>query len=193
MNTFGARRCNHEVMLRGAFANVRIKNLMVPGVEGGVTVHQPSGEQMGDLRRRRALSQGRRPARRARRRGIRHRLLARLGGEGPAAARNQSGRRARASSASTARISSAWASCPASSRVSDSVASLGIDGTETFDLTGVEGELEPRQDVTLTIHRKDGSSRKATVTLRADTPIEIEYLRHGGILPFVLREIMATT
>ena len=81
---------------------------------------------------------------------------------------------------------------PCQFKGSDTVASLGIDGTETFDLTGVEGELEPRQDVTLTIHRKDGSSRKATVTLRADTPIEIEYLRHGGILPYVLREIMAT-
>jgi aconitate hydratase len=80
---------------------------------------------------------------------------------------------------------------PCQFKGSDSVASLGIDGTETFDLTGVEGALVPRQDVTLAIRRKDGSSRQVTVVLRADTPIEIEYLRHGGILPFVLREIMA--
>ena len=59
------------------------------------------------------------------------------------------------------------------------------------DLTGVEGDLQPSQDVTLTARRKDGTTKKAIVTLRADTPIEIEYLKHGGILPYVLREIMA--
>ncbi|HYH43924.1 MAG TPA: aconitate hydratase, partial [Burkholderiales bacterium] len=80
---------------------------------------------------------------------------------------------------------------PCQFKGSDSVASLGIDGTETYDLTGVEGELNPSQDVTLTIRRKDGSTKTAAVTLRADTPIEIEYLKHGGILPYVLREILA--
>jgi aconitate hydratase len=80
---------------------------------------------------------------------------------------------------------------PCQFKGSDSVASLGIDGTETFDLSGVEGELQAGQDVTLTIRRKDGSTEKVSLTLRADTPIEIEYLKHGGILPYVLREIMA--
>jgi len=74
---------------------------------------------------------------------------------------------------------------------SDGVASLKIDGSETFDLLGVSGKLKPRQDVTLVIHRQDGSTQKATLTLRVDTPIEAEYLRHGGILPYVLREILA--
>jgi aconitate hydratase len=80
---------------------------------------------------------------------------------------------------------------PCQFKGSDSVASLGIDGTEAFDLTGVEGDLKPTQDVTLTIRRKDGSTKKVALMLRADTPIEIEYLRHGGILPYVLREILA--
>ena len=80
---------------------------------------------------------------------------------------------------------------PCQFRGSDSVASLAIDGTESFDLLGMEGELKPRQDVTLVIRRRDGSTQRVTLVLRVDTPIEAEYLRHGGILPYVLREILA--
>ena len=70
--------------------------------------------------------------------------------------------------------------------------SLNITGADTFDLIGVEGgNIKPMQDVTLVIHRADGSKQNVTVTLRVDSPIEVEYLRHGGILPFVLRELMA--
>jgi aconitate hydratase len=72
------------------------------------------------------------------------------------------------------------------------VASLKIDGSETFDLTGVDGEIKPMQDVTLVIQRKDGSKQNVSLTLRVDTPIEVEYLKHNGILQYVLREIMAT-
>jgi len=190
MNTFGARRCNHEVMVRGAFANVRIKNLMVPGVEGGVTQHQPSGEQMGvhDA------------AERYRREGV---PLVVFGGEeyGTGSSRDWAAKGpqllgvkfvvARGFERIHRTNLIMMGILPCQFKGSDSVASLGIDGSETFDLTGVEGELAPGQDVTLTIHRKDGSTKKATVTLRADTPIEIEYLKHGGILPYVLREILA--
>ena len=73
----------------------------------------------------------------------------------------------------------------------DGVASLKIDGSETFDLLGIDENLKPMQDVTLVIRRQDGSTQKTTLTLRVDTPIEGEYLRHGGILPYVLREILA--
>ncbi|MEO6908504.1 MAG: aconitate hydratase, partial [Abditibacteriaceae bacterium] len=69
-----------------------------------------------------------------------------------------------------------------------STASLKLDGSETFDLKGL-GDLNPRQDVTLSIHRKDGTSEDVDVTLRIDTPIEIEYYRSGGILPFVLKQL----
>src|SRR5260370_12608008 len=71
-------------------------------------------------------------------------------------------------------------------------ASLNLDGTETFDITGLENvEVEPRQDVTLTIRRADGSTQQVPLTLRIDTPIEIDYYLHGGILPYVLRQLLA--
>jgi aconitate hydratase len=189
MNTFGARRCNHEVMLRGAFANVRIKNLMVPGVEGGVTVHQPSGEQMGIYD----------ASARYRKEGT---PLAVFAGEeyGTGSSRDWAAKGpqllgirfvvARGFERIHRTNLIMMGIFPCQFKGNDSVASLGIEGTETFDLTGVEGDLTPSQDVTLTIQRKDGSTKKVTVTLRADTPIEIEYLRHGGILPYVLREIL---
>ena len=190
MNTFGARRCNHEVMVRGAFANVRIKNLMVRGTEGGVTVHQPSGEQMGihDA------------ADRYRSEGV---PLVVFAGEeyGTGSSRDWAAKGpqllgvkfvvARGFERIHRTNLIMMGILPCQFKGSDSVSSLSIDGTETFDLTGVEGDLKPGQDVTLTIRRKDGSARKVTLTLRADTPIEIEYLKHGGILPYVLREIMA--
>jgi aconitate hydratase len=73
----------------------------------------------------------------------------------------------------------------------DSAASLGIAGSETFDLLGLEREIRPRQDVTLVMRRPDGSRREVPLTLRIDTPIEVDYYRHGGILPFVLRQLLA--
>ena len=72
-------------------------------------------------------------------------------------------------------------------------ASLNLDGTETFDITGLEGGVKPQQDVTLTIHRADGSTEQVPVILRIDTPIEIDYYLHGGILPYVLRQLLAGT
>ena len=72
-----------------------------------------------------------------------------------------------------------------------SVQSLGLDGTETFDLQGLNADLKPRQDVTLVVHRATGQSEDVQVTVRIDTPIEVEYYRHGGILPYVLRQLVA--
>ena len=93
-NTYGARRGNHEVMMRGTFANVRIKNLMLPGTEGGITIHQPSGEQMPIYDAAMKYKADRRAVGGVRRRRIRPGLLARLGGERPAAARREGGDRA---------------------------------------------------------------------------------------------------
>jgi aconitate hydratase len=73
---------------------------------------------------------------------------------------------------------------------SDSMASLNLTGDETFALTGLSGDIKPQQDVTLTVTRKDGSTQSATLLLRIDTPIEVDYYRNGGILPFVLTELM---
>jgi len=73
----------------------------------------------------------------------------------------------------------------------DSVQSLNITGEETFDLEGLTSDIKPQQEVTLVIHRKDGSVQRVTVLLRIDTPIEVDYYKHGGILPFVLRSLLA--
>jgi aconitate hydratase len=82
---------------------------------------------------------------------------------------------------------------PCQFKGTDSVQTLGITGEESYDLIGVEGgNIKPLQDVTLVIHRKDGSTQNVAVTLRVDSPIEVEYLKNGGILPFVLRELMAS-
>jgi len=72
----------------------------------------------------------------------------------------------------------------------DSLASLNLSGNESFDISGIEGDIKPQQDVTLTIHRADGSQQTVTLLLRIDTPIEVDYYRAGGILPFVLRELV---
>jgi aconitate hydratase len=73
----------------------------------------------------------------------------------------------------------------------DSVESLGITGKETYDLKGLDGEIKPQQQATLVIHRADGTSQEVKVLLRIDTPIEVDYYKHGGILPFVLRQLLA--
>jgi aconitate hydratase len=80
---------------------------------------------------------------------------------------------------------------PCQFKGADTVASLGIKGDEIFDITGTESGIKPQMDVMLTIHRQDGSSQKVPVLLRIDTPIEVDYYLNGGILPFVLRELVA--
>jgi aconitate hydratase len=73
----------------------------------------------------------------------------------------------------------------------DSVQSLGITGSETYDLKGIEGEITPQQQATLVIHHENGQTREVPVLLRIDTPIEVDYYKHGGILPFVLRQLLS--
>jgi aconitate hydratase len=80
---------------------------------------------------------------------------------------------------------------PCQFKGADSVATLRIDGTEEFDVLGLEHGIRPQMDIVLTIRRKDGSSQDVPILLRIDTPIEVDYYRHGGILPFVLRELLA--
>ena len=72
-------------------------------------------------------------------------------------------------------------------------ASLGLDGTETFDLVGISAGIRPSQDLTLLIHRANGATDEITITLRIDTPIEVDYYKHGGILPYVLRQLLSGT
>jgi aconitate hydratase A / 2-methylisocitrate dehydratase len=195
-NSYGARRGNHEVMMRGTFANVRIKNLMVPAkpdgsrVEGGVTVHQPSGEQMSIYD----------AAMRYIREGV---PTVVFGGEeyGTGSSRDWAAKGTQllgvkaVVARSFERIHRSnlvgMGVLPLQFKGGDSVQSLGITGDETYDVLGIESSIKPQQDCTLVIHRADGSAREVPVTLRIDTPIEVDYYQHGGILPYVLRQLLA--
>ncbi len=189
-NSYGSRRGNHEIMMRGTFANVRIKNLMVPGVEGGVTVHQPSGEQMAIYDAAMQYVND----------GVPTMVF---GGEeyGTGSSRDWAAKGTQLLGVKAV-ITRSFERIHRSNLVgmgvlplqfigTDSVQTLGITGEETFDLKGLEGEIKPQQEATLVIHRKNGETKEVKLLLRIDTPIEVDYYKHGGILPFVLRQLLA--
>jgi aconitate hydratase len=189
-NTYGARRGNHEVMMRGTFANVRIKNLMVPGTEGGITVHHPSGEQMPIYE----------AAMRYQKEGVPSVVF---GGDeyGQGSSRDWAAKGPQLLGCKAVivrnfeRIHRAnlvfMGVLPLQFKDGASVQSLKIDGSETIDIQGIANGITPMQDVTMVVHRKNGQTDKVPLTLRIDTPIEVDYYRHGGILPYVLRELLA--
>jgi aconitate hydratase len=190
-NSYGARRGNHQVMVRGTFANVRVKNLMVPGVEGGVTVHQPGGERMTIPDAAEAYA----------REGVPLCIVAGLeygsGSSRDWAAKGPALLGVRLVVArSFERIHRSnlvgMGILPCQLPEGVSAQTLGLDGSETFDLVGAggAGELRPRQAARLLVHRPGGRTDEVPVTVRIDTPIEVEYYRHGGIMPFVLRRIV---
>ncbi|MEQ1813468.1 MAG: aconitate hydratase AcnA, partial [Candidatus Nitrotoga sp.] len=193
-NSYGARRGNHEVMIRGTFANVRIKNLMLPPdaagkrTEGGYTLYNGkqmpiydaamkhmadgtdtiicAGEEYGTGSSRDWAAKG-------------TQLL------GVKAVVARSYERIHRSNLVMMGV------MPLQFKGSDSVNSLQLKGDEVFDISGINDDLKPQQDVTLTIKRADGITQKVTLLARIDTPIEVDYYRHGGILPYVLRELIA--
>jgi aconitate hydratase len=196
-NSYGARRGNHEVMVRGTFANVRIKNLMVAGVEGGVTIYRSerdpnesermsiydaamkyqaeggplvviAGQEYGTGSSRDWAAKG-------------TMLL------GVKAVIAQSFERIHRSNLVGMGV------LPCQFKEGTNAATLGLDGTETFDVLGLEDGVRPLQDLKLVIHRASGETEEVAVVLRIDTPIEIDYYQHGGILPYVLRQILAGT
>jgi aconitate hydratase len=189
-NSYGSRRGNHQVMVRGTFANVRIKNLMIPGSEGGVTLHQPHGDEMSiydaSIRYQAA--------------GIP--LIVFAGQEyGTGSSRDWAAKGSRLLGVQAVIAQSferihrsnlvGMGVLPCQFKEGTNAASLKLDGTEVFDLTGLESSaVRPRQDVTLVIHRANGDTEEVPVTLRIDTPIEIDYYQHGGILPYVLRQLI---
>ncbi|HEX4597464.1 MAG TPA: aconitase family protein, partial [Burkholderiaceae bacterium] len=195
-NSYGARRGNHEVMMRGTFANVRIKNLMIDPqpdgsrVEGGLTIHQPSGERMSIYD----------AAMRYRAQGVPTIVF---GGEeyGTGSSRDWAAKGTQllgvraVVARSFERIHRSnlvgMGVLPLQFAPDQSAQSVGIRGDEQFDLLGIDGAPKPRQRVTLAIRRPDGSTRQVELTLRIDTPIEVDYFEHGGILPFVLRQLLA--
>ena len=195
-NSYGSRRGNHEVMMRGTFANVRIKNLMIPAkedgsrVEGGLTAHQPSGEQMSIYDAAMKYVND----------GVPTMVFA---GEeyGTGSSRDWAAKGTQLLGVKAV-IARSFERIHRSNLVGmgvlplqffgdDSVQSLGIKGDESFDLKGIETDIKPQQQVTLVINRTDGSKQEVKVLLRIDTPIEVDYYKHGGILPFVLRQLLA--
>lgn len=189
-NSYGARRGNHEVMVRGTFANVRIRNLMLPGVEGGVTLHQPGDRKMSIYDAADVYGRDRIP------------LMVFAGHEyGTGSSRDWAAKGTRLLGV-RAVVARSFERIHRSNLVGmgvlplqfpDDVSAqtLGLDGRETFDLVASD-PLQPRQRVTLVIRRNDGSLAEVPLTLRIDTPIELDYYRHGGILPYVLRQIAQT-
>ncbi len=189
-NSYGSRRGNHQVMVRGTFANVRIKNLMVPGTEGGVTVLQPVGEQMSIYDASINYQAANIP------------LVVIAGHEyGTGSSRDWAAKGTKLLGV-RAVIAQSFERIHRSNLVGMGVLplqfmegtnaqTLELDGTETFDITGIEDGIEPREVVTLHIKRDSGEELDVPVVLRIDTPIEVEYYRHGGILQFVLRQLIA--
>jgi aconitate hydratase len=188
-NTYGARRGNHEVMMRGTFANVRLKNLLVPGREGWWTRHLPSGDVMTVYDAAMRYKAEGTP------------LLVLAGKQyGAGSSRDWAAKGVyllgvRAVIAeSFERIHRSnlvgMGVLPLQFRPGEGWKTLGLDGTEVFDIIGISEGLKPRKELTVRARKADGSTVEFKVIARLDTPIEVEYYRHGGILQYVLRKLL---
>jgi aconitate hydratase len=188
-NQYGTRRGNDRVMVRGTFANIRIKNLMVPGVEGGVTIHQPDGERMSIYD----------AALKYKSAGTYSVVLAGkeygTGSSRDYAAKGPYLQGVRAVIAeSFERIHRSnlvgMGILPLQFKDGQNVESLGLTGKELIEIVGLSNDLKPRQEVTVKASKDDGSIVEFKATVRIDTPIEVEYYRNGGILHTVLRKLV---
>ena len=187
-NSYGARRGNHEVMMRGTFANIRIKNELVPGIEGGITKHMPSGEVMPIYD----------AAMKYQDEGV---PLVVIGGKeyGTGSSRDWAAKGTRLLGIRAVIVESferihrsnlvGMGILPLQFKDGATRESLGLTGEETFDISGIADGLEPRVDLPCSIHRPDGTSERITLLCRIDTADEVEYYRHGGILHYVLRNL----
>jgi aconitate hydratase len=188
-NSYGSRRGNHEVMMRGTFANIRLRNLLAPGTEGGVTVHTPSGEQMPIYDAAMKYQAEGTP-------------LVVLAGEeyGTGSSRDWAAKGARllgvraVIARSYERIHRSnligMGVAPLQFRAGEDARSLGLTGQEVFDIPGLDNGRAKTVEVTATA--PDGGKIRFTADVRLDTPKEIEYIQHGGILHYVLRQLAGT-
>jgi aconitate hydratase len=191
-NNYGARRMNHEVMIRGAFSNLQLKNFMVGGVEGGVTLHQPGGERLSIYDA-----------------AVRYRSeqvpLVVIAGEeyGTGSARDWAAKASRLLGV-RAVIACSFERIHRSNLVGMGVlpcqfapgmnaAKYVLDGSETFDLVGLDDHVKPGQALTLLARRTGGDVAEIPLTLRLDTSMEVDYVRRGGIMPYVLNELTRNT
>ncbi len=189
-NSYGSRRGNDRVMTRGTFANVRIKNLMVPGVEGGLTIKYPEGKQESIYDAAMAYKKEGTP------------LVVFAGQEyGTGSSRDWAAKGTRLLGV-RAVVAASYERIHRSNLVGMGVLplqfpegvtaqTLKLDGNEKFSVLGLDENIRPGQNLTLQIKRKDGSEQSLEVKVRIDTPIEVDYYRHGGILPFVLRQLLS--
>lgn len=177
-------------MVRGTFANVRIKNLMLPGVEGGVTLHQPTGEKLSIYDASVKYAESKTP------------LVIFAGQEyGTGSSRDWAAKGTRLLGVKAVIAESferihrsnliGMGVLPCQFKAGQNAQTLGLTGNEEFAIKGTEGGITPGQDVTLVITKGDGTKAEVSVTLRVDTSIEVEYYKHGGILPYVLRSIVS--
>jgi aconitate hydratase len=189
-NSYGARRGNDRVMTRGTFANVRIKNLMVPGTEGGVTKLQPSGEPASIYDAAIKYRESKTP------------LVVLAGQEYGTGSSRDWAAKGTALLGVKAVVAQSFERIHRSNLVGmgvvplqfkdgQSAATLKLDGSEVYDVTGLNASLKPQQDLTLRVTRANGTVEEHSVRCRIDTPIEIEYFQHGGILPYVLRQLLS--
>jgi aconitate hydratase len=187
-NSYGARRGNHEVMMRGTFANIRIKNEMVPGVEGGFTKHVPSGEQMSIYDAAMKYKDADTP------------LVVVAGKEyGTGSSRDWAAKGPMLQGVKAVIVESferihrsnlvGMGVLPLQFQEGTTRKTLKLDGSETFDVVGLGGGLKPRMALSLIVHRQNGQSEKVPVICRVDTEDEVEYFRNGGILQYVLRNL----
>ena len=188
-NSYGARRGNHEVMIRGTFANIRLRNQLVPGSEGGVTLHIPSAEVMSIYNASvRYISEG-------------TPLVVIAGAEYGTGSSRDWAAKGTALLGVRAVIARSFERIHRSNLVmmgvlplqfkeGETYQSLGLTGRERFDLLGLSDDLKPNQLVTVVATADDGKVTEFTVTARIDTPVEVEYYRNGGILQTVLRKFL---
>ncbi|MBK1663075.1 aconitate hydratase 1 [Rhodospirillum rubrum] len=186
-NSYGARRGNHEVMMRGTFANIRIRNEMAPGTEGGVTKHQPSGEVMAIYDAAMKYAATATP-------------LVILGGKeyGTGSSRDWAAKGTNLLGVKAVIVESferihrsnlvGMGVLPLQFKEGTDRKTLGFDGTETFEIRGVAA-LKPRQDVSVEVTRADGARLSFDALCRIDTLDELDYFRNGGILQYVLRNL----
>ena len=188
-NSYGSRRGNHEVMMRGTFANIRFRNLLAPGTEGGVTVHLPDGEEMSIFD----------AAMRYRDEGTP--LIVIAGKEyGTGSSRDWAAKGPGLLGVKAAMAESferihrsnlvGMGVLPLQFEDGEDPESLGLTGCEVFDIAGIGDGLRPLQSVAVTARSEDGNSRTFQATVRIDTPVEIDYYRNGGILQTVLRSLL---
>jgi len=188
-NSYGSRRGNHEVMMRGTFANIRIRNLLAPGTEGGETTHIPSGEQMSSYDAGMKYIDE----------GVPSIVIA--GKEyGTGSSRDWAAKGPALQGVKAVIVESferihrsnlvGMGVLPLQFKDGESAVSLGLTGKETYSVTGISGDLSPLQDATVTATGDDGNTKTFMTTVRIDTPVEIDYYRNGGILHTVLRDFL---